>query len=280
VISFFDEVKGGDYKLDDKCLGADFDANVQKLIDAVNNTNTMLALAYGKQIYDDINASCPVNDVKQIAEDAQKDSVPMNVMANANAIMKLLKEELNETTRDANNVGHFLGKLVNLVVYGKKTDQRFLEIVEDVEFLATPQEDISAVVKGIFDGFSAVPVAQNRCSKDITGFNDQINKVVADLINAIQTKKGILDALMEVYKLVSSLPDFQGDCNFNKLATQLQSLKTKEGISAAAFRVVKNPIASVSDLKAVYEGFKSQNYYGAGLGLGKFLSIFLDYTTN
>jgi hypothetical protein len=63
-------VKGKDFTLDEACFGTEFDKDVEKLQEALKNSDIVLTFGLLGKVINDIGSRCPSPDLAKIREDA------------------------------------------------------------------------------------------------------------------------------------------------------------------------------------------------------------------
>ena len=270
-------VKGKDFVLDENCLSAEFDKDCENLADAIKSGNVFKGLAAAAAIKDELQRKCPANEVTKIFKDTM-DLGTLEIMSrfakHRQEMTDLLKEELFHKIT-AKNMGEFFGKMVNIIVYGMSHNLSFLA---ETDYFTT--ESVEEFVNGFFEGVSSVPFDQNKCYQDISGVKVEIVQVVQEVIQAFKNKSEIISALSKLVDIVFKLKDVSSNCNFIKLGTSLASLATKIGIAKFGYKVLRNLSAVFGDIKGVYSGVESKDFKKAGVSVGNFFKLTLDYSTN
>jgi hypothetical protein len=288
----FTTIKGIDFKLNDQCFGSDFEEDYTRLIAAINKENAILAGAIGQKIAQDAAENCPTNEIKQVVSDVEalvkSGKIQDNVLSHTKDIIHTFKEEISQPQITPTNLGQTLGSLVNTIVYSRS--HNLLSFLEDLgpdtfaldlyeKILNLSSKAIGDFVDGFFEGVSSVPYAENKCKTDITADKSEIIDAFSHLIEAIKTRKNVMDALKGLYDLALSLKSLSANCHFAELSVDIAALSSYVGISKLVYRVTTNLPSLIGYVKDAYSGFSSGDLRKAGVGFGAITRVSLNYST-
>lgn len=300
INGFFTAIKGSAFHLDDNCLDSEFDDDVQTLQQAIKDLNLGVAVQTLKTIFQEVRNNCNLSDAKELNDDARLAFVSGKMLFNSaiysEAILVLVKNAINNKHPTPYQLGQFAGGVTSYLVYGRNPQT---VAALNNNFLYGEQQQMPAEIFDIFGKYSwddildnvdafidgvlsgvAVDPNHNECKTDIVGYRSQIVASVKTVIIAIQTKTDIVNSIFDLVHVISGLPDFKGTCNIDVLKNSLQALTSKIGLIELFYRLGKNPIVIFVDLQSFVDGLRSKQYESAGQGLGAFLSVALDWTTN
>jgi hypothetical protein len=289
-------IQGKEYHVDDQCLGSDFEKDMDTLIDAVKNENTLLVAAIAGKIMSKIEEKCPKSDLTKVYNDTQtlcnNKEIMNRMIKHSQDVVHILKGELNVSQMTPRNIGETVGKLINILIYDKKENSpslnlNFLGIDEELTADQIQEqgqniysrESVELFVTGFFEGVSSVPVDKNQCMHDIGSAKSELVTAFADLINALKTRTQIIEALMNFYQLTLHLKGMDANCKFTTLSEDLMALTTKVGMTKLAFRVTTHMMAVIEDLRSTVINVESKDFQKAGVSFGAVTKIALNYST-
>ncbi len=121
VTAYFQTIRGKDYILDRDCLSGKFDDMVKELIAEFKERNWIMFAVTLHSIISLELKNCPVEDFEGIIKDlriSMKNGTSLaNTLKNFSCIKEEFKEYLNSEESSA-ALGHLIGKLTKIVVYG------------------------------------------------------------------------------------------------------------------------------------------------------------------
>jgi hypothetical protein len=281
------QLQGKDFKLDDKCLGQDFENDMEKLIDAIKNENTILTAVVAGKIISEMEEKCPKNDLNKVYNDSlalvEKNEIMNRIMAHSQEVVHIMKEELVGNQMTAKNIGETLGKLINTVIYEKKqimeSNPQLTFLGYEDSFETFKEESVDLFVSGFFEGVSSVPIEKNQCVNDIGAAKGDLVAAFSALINAVKTRKDIFEALMKFYQLTLHLKGLDANCRFTDLSSDLVALSTKAGIAKLAFRITTHLLPVIEDLKTALISVEIKEFRKGGFSFGALTKIALNYST-
>lgn len=208
----------------------------------------------------------------------------------------------------ADTVGRFVGKAFNKILYENDyihKNLKFLEIGINDQFShednVIPSQNFNQVrtqdanqettckttfdrpmelfVDGFFEGVSSVPFERNKCHTDIIDVKSNIVDTVENLINAIRSETGLIDALMKMYELLTQLKGLDANCHFEALSIDILSLTTKTGAAKLLYRISTHLISTMADLNSMYSNMKIKEFRKCGVSFGLLIKTALNYST-
>lgn len=286
ITGFLTPIKGEDFHLNDACLDAEFDQDLENLLEAVKANSLEQVVDIGKKILNETNVNCNLNEFKQLFNDYNKaffsGYIGFNFFFYNGNFLVLVKKQLNNKNRTAYSDGEFGGNLFNLLVYGKipYISENFLAEEELYDFQLTDDlvKDVQLFVEGLLIGVSTDP-EHNQCRSDIQIFKNQLVNAVKEIAVAIQTRQNIVQSIFNLVNVIAGLPDFEGTCNLGQLKQNLASLKTKIGLMEVVYRLGSHPVPVFTSLQQFVTAIKISDFQSSGTGLGKFLSLALGWAT-
>jgi hypothetical protein len=284
VSSFFKQYTGKDYSLDADCLGSNFEDKYTRLIAAINKEDALLTIALISDIADDVKAHCPITDITAVVTsiEAAVNSADFatKIVAHATDLIKVLKEAINQETIDPVAQGREVAQISQIVVsagnFSKKT-YGSLKFLQNNNKLT--DESAADFLDGLLEGVSSVPVAQNKCKVEAEGVEPQLIQAIQDLVNAVKTGKGFVEAVQEFLSILNEIKAIPADCHFQDLYNDLVALGTTTGILKAVTRVATHAIAFVEDITGFTSNLKSGHFHDSGVAFGKILTLVLNFTT-
>lgn len=115
-------VEGKEVQLDEACLGEEFDADVQHLIDNLREGDLITILGYAGKIFNDITLKCPSSDISQIAKDliaVGPIELYSRIQKHKVEVLDMLKELFVKGKVTAYSLGEAAGNIINTWVYDK-----------------------------------------------------------------------------------------------------------------------------------------------------------------
>jgi len=284
---FLTSIEVKDFQLDDSCLGHETEEQLQKIESAIRKENSILLLTLAYETFALIKKKCPSEEIKKILKDSKEAYESKKMLYNATNNSKELMQELHQLLDERNpeKVGKIIGNIVNICVYNKPST-----VNENLTFLGVDMNEVKGLldmgkkevelfVDGFFEGVSKVPYEQNKCHKELDGFQDDIVQVVINIIKALKTKSNIIDSLKGVYELAQRLMPLNENCHFSGLTIQLMALSTKLGISKLVFNVTTSPKETYNDIRGIYLAVEAKDFRAAGVSFGKLFKLGLNYST-
>lgn len=132
---------------------------------------------------------------------------------------------------------------------------------------------------GLLEGFSSVPLDQNKCSLNLQYSKNIFIPTIQELIKAYNKGEDFFSHFLTIYKHFDKFKHITS-CRFEKLAYEASSIWQVYGTVKVVYRAYSN----IHDLYNNIEKFckTESNEKGsrrAGLVMGKIISILLDYST-
>ena len=282
LVGMLSIVEGNDFKLDEACLGNEFEKDVSDFVDALSKRDIILIPAYAGKLFNDITLKCPISDISKI----QKDALSLGMLELFNRIQKhrvevleMLKKEFIKEKVNVKSIGEVCGHIINIWIY-EKPEVYMLNFLADVKSIGV--SNVEEFINGFFEGVSAVPVEQNKCINDIKSVKNDIVGIVTKIIDAYNNKNisGIIAAINDLIDLLNKIKGVSSNCNFDDLVKKLTQLSTESGIMSFGWNVIKNLSTTVNDVRTIENGIKVSNYENSGKAMGDLFKVLLKYTTN
>jgi hypothetical protein len=284
---FLTSIEGKEVQLDDSCLGHETEELLDKIESAIRKENSISLLTSLYETISLIEKKCPSEEIKKILKDSKEAYESRKMLYNATNNSRDFMHDLHQLLDERNpeKVGKLIGNIVNICVYNKLSTA-----IENLTFLGIEMNDVKGLldmgkkevelfVDGFFEGVSKVPYEQNKCHKELDGFQEDIVQAVTNLINALKTKTNIIDSFKGVYELAQRLMPLNENCHFSGLSIQLMALSTKPGIAKLVFNLTTSPKQTYTDIKEIYSGVEANDFRAAGVSYGKLLKLGLNYST-
>jgi hypothetical protein len=280
ITGYFGTVINNDWKLNDECFGEQFDEDVKNIIDDINNLNLSKIVSDLITLQTSINKNCPLNDFNKVNIDALNALLSRqlfrNLDNNAQEILILIRDLLiNKDNESLFEIGQFLGKLTNLVIYNKNNNLRgnnlvFINIDE-------PMEAADNLIEGLFTGIAKDP-SNNKCNRDIFAYKSTIKLAIYNVIEAIQKKSGYFGAFLQVYSAFSRIPKIPS-CHFDQLGDKFIRIANKSGITDLSKNILLNiPKLTTILSNGIAAGIK-QDFFNLGISIAQGFSIVLQFNT-
>lgn len=276
-------IKGKDFKLDDACLGPEFEKDFSNLIDAIKTKNPALIIRFISKISNEIHQYCPISDIDQI----QKDTVALGVkeltkrlLEHKIEVIEMLKKEFIIGKIRALTVGEAFGHIINLVVYEQpETALSFLgEQLNEIPIFSS----VEKFVEGLFEGVSSGPVEENICLKNVDVLKEEITLVLSDIITGLNNKDyyKVWTSLLKLQDILSKLENIYPSCNFDQLKESLVALKTESGLTKLGWSIATHLSLVKKDITQFDSSISNQNFELSGEAIGDLLKVLLHYSTN
>jgi len=235
-----------------------------------------------KDLKNVLATSCPIDELdkmdKEITNAMNSGAFLSNVFNNIDGILSLVNEESSHIANmSVEEVGCFMGKLYKLVITGTPHNLRFL---------TTPTSMMSGnstwaldFINSFFQATSDVPLSQNQCINGTTSFLPSLSLAVEQLYQALVTRTGIKDALVNFAKTAYQLKDVESYCHLISLSSELAILTTYYEIATISWRLARNFPTVASHVKDAYTSTKTRDFKGVGTHVGKVFQILLNYHT-
>ena len=131
----FTVVKGNDFKLDDNCLGVDFDENLAFMYESIKKKDLLYTMQWFGEIANGIQRDCSSSIMIEIFNDSKK-LFPTNwfiiFQKYGQKIVNAISEEMFEKEINARTIGETFGKIINIMIYNKSLNAdkpKFLQIL-------------------------------------------------------------------------------------------------------------------------------------------------------
>ena len=132
----FTVVNGKDFKLDDKCLGAeDLDENLVNLYESIRKKDLLYTLQWIGEIGNGIQRDCSSPIMIEIFNDSKnlfKTNWFILFQKYGKDVLNAVHDEIFEKEINARTIGETFGKIINIMVYNKSLNAgkpKFLEIL-------------------------------------------------------------------------------------------------------------------------------------------------------
>ena len=271
-------IKGSQWKLDDKCLGSEFDSNFKQLYDAIKSDNTITVMLLAKKIAEDVKSHCPYDDMNKILIDTivlyENGGLNKNIINHVNDIIRLVKEEINSELTPF-NIGKFAGKFINIVVYN--LSHNFLNFLELP--LIDLNEKYEQILDGFFAGISSVPIEKNKCVADLIKAKSKFVDIFDTIYDSIYENSDLFESFAKVYSFIQEMKKFNPSCKINELSNTLNSITGTFGITRLLADVVMNIVPIYDNTRKMYETYKSGDFKKSGKHFGKLIKIIFKYST-
>ena len=276
-------VKGKDFKLDDACLGPEFENDFSNLIDVIKNNDLASIIRFINKLVNEIYQHCPTSDLAKIQKDTETlglKELTKRLQKHKIEVLEMLKKEFVIGKIKASTVGEASGHIINLVVYERsETSLSFLgeELMELPIF-----PSVEKFVEGFFEGVSSGPVEENLCLKNVDELKEEIAIVVSDIITGLNNKdySKVLASLLKLQDILSKLKNIYPSCNFDQLKESLAALETQSGLTKLGWSVVTHLSLVKKDISQFDSSISNQNFELSGEAIGDLLKVLLKYSTN
>jgi hypothetical protein len=279
--AFLSEVKGQDVKLDESCLGAEFDKDVTDLMEALKNYNFANVLVEFHKVAEDIEKKCPSNDLVKIYNDMVALG-PFEILKRINnhkvEVLTALKEILIPNKITAKTLGKALGVVIKIWVYEPTKMLGFLE--ESHEFFSS--WSVEQFVDGFFEGVASGPITENKCFNDLGSARGDIVEAISKIVDTFKNKdmSQLLDAIQKLINVVLKSKDISSNCHFVELGAKLATLATKVGIAKLGWQAVTHIKETVGDIKDFSVDLYGKKFEDSGKDFGKLFKLLLGWSTD
>jgi hypothetical protein len=141
------------------------------------------------------------------------------------------------------------------------------------------ENEAELFVNGIFEGISSVPIAENKCYKEIQKDIRIINSKIVNLLKSIKSGGNIIDKLFDIHNILETISYLNENCNLKNLNNEIKNCNNFMCSFYKTLTIFRNSSELFENLVNGYKALKKRNFNKVGIALGKVIQIIFNFST-
>jgi hypothetical protein len=286
IISSLTTIRNKPCELNDKCVGDNFDEqlqNIQKYLSSYDYTMILINL---QRMFADVHSHCPIssfaNIVHKFIDKYEDKSIYHNLLSNLLKTVELIVNEYKDGEHTARSIGNTLGEITLLYIDDDVDNKFFLR--KDIGLEKNEHNNIipfiikvNELIEGTIIGLQNDSSIHGLCYHDYVMNNDIISTALTMFIMDIQSGNCIYESFMTLIKKLHELKNINETCRLNELYNIIISLYTVEGFIKLMHNIIEQHGIIYTTITSIIHELTLKQFTNAGIDVGKLIKILFSF---